>query len=69
MFFSSGWLDSLLERLGLTQWVGSLRAFLRRARSDEPLVGQAAVRRETPLSSPTEPIMPQKKAAKSKSKK
>ncbi len=67
MFFSSGWLDSLIERLGLTQWVGPLRAFLRRARGDESLVGHAAVRSETPLSPPIEPTMPQKKQAKSKS--
>lgn len=67
MFFSSGWLDSLIERSRLTQWVGLLRALVQRALGDEPLEGQSAVRSETPQSSPTEPIMPQKKAAKSKS--
>jgi transposase len=66
VFFSSGWLESLCDRLGLTQWVGSLRAFLRRAGNDEPLDGQAEVRSASPLSPPIESTMPLKKQAKSK---
>lgn len=66
MFFSSEWLDSLLDRLGLTQWVGSLRAFLRRAWNDESLDGQPEVRSSSPQSPPIESIMPTKKQAKSK---
>jgi hypothetical protein len=66
VFFSSGWLDSLIERTGLTQWVGRLRALLWRDRNDEPLDGHPAVRSETPLSFSTEPIMPTKSRAQSK---
>ncbi len=61
MFFRSGWLESLFDRLGLTQWVGPLRAFLRRARDNEPLDGQPAVRSESPQSPPIESTMPTKK--------
>jgi hypothetical protein len=66
VFFSSEWLESLLDRLGLTQWVGSLRAFLRRARNGEPLDGQPAVRSSSPQSPPIESTMPTKKKAQSK---
>ncbi|MFL5344010.1 MAG: hypothetical protein ACJ8AT_04420 [Hyalangium sp.] len=62
MFFRSGWLDSLFDRLGLTQWVGPLRAFLRRARNNEPLDGQPAVRSASPQSPPIESTMPTKKS-------
>lgn len=31
MFFSSGWLGSLIERFGLTEWVRELRTLIRRA--------------------------------------
>ena len=72
MSLNSGWLDSLFDRLGLTHWVGPIRAFLRRAWSGEPMDGQPEVRSATPQSPSHEPStespMPTKKsAAKSKS--
>jgi len=54
------WLDSLLARLGFTEWVNELRAVLRRGRSGEPLEGQPSVRSESPQSPPTESTMPKK---------
>jgi hypothetical protein len=54
------WLDSLLARLGFTEWVNELRALLRWGRTGEPLDAQPAVRSESPQSPPTESTMPKK---------
>lgn len=54
------WLDSLLARLGFTEWVNELRAVLLRGRAGKPLDAQPAVGSEPSQSPPTESTMPKK---------
>jgi pyruvate/2-oxoglutarate dehydrogenase complex dihydrolipoamide acyltransferase (E2) component len=54
------WLDSLLARLGFTEWVNELRAVLRWGKAGEPLDAQPTVRSEPSQSPPTESTMPKK---------
>lgn len=54
------WLDSLLTRLGFTEWVNELRAVLRRGWPGKPMDAQPAVRSEPSQSPPTESTMPKK---------
>ena len=54
------WLDSLLARLGFTEWVNELRAVLRRGRAGDPMDAQPAVGSEPSQSPPTESTMPKK---------
>jgi hypothetical protein len=70
VFSGPSWLDSLIKRLGLTELWVELRALLWRRQGskspEKPPESTAAVRRETPQSPATEPIMPKKPEAKSK---
>lgn len=54
------WLDSLLARLGFTQWVKELRALLWRKPGGESLDSQPEARSQQLQSPPTESTMPKK---------